>query len=122
MWLENLRAMKAASGLTTKEIAAGAQIPETTLAKLFSGATKEPKLSTITQLVHFLGHTLDELEPMQKETAAPEIGASDKMTRDELVSLLVGMGYINPGQDLSNEDLRFLLGIGEVVRVWFTKS
>lgn len=56
-----LKEMKRKSGLTTKQIADGSGIPEPTLEKLFSGATKEPKLPTMQQLVHFLGYTLNDL-------------------------------------------------------------
>lgn len=62
MWFERLKELKAKSGMTTKEIAAGSGIPEPTLVKLFAGVTKEPKLNTIQQLVHFLGYTLDDLD------------------------------------------------------------
>ncbi len=62
MWLENLRRMKSKSGLTTKEIAAKSDIPEPTLEKLFAGKTKDPKLKTMRQLVHFFGYTLDDLD------------------------------------------------------------
>lgn len=61
MWLNNLRTMKAESKLTTKEIALQSGIPEPTLEKIFAGKTKDPKLETIRQLVHFFGHTLDDL-------------------------------------------------------------
>ncbi|MGM9630034.1 helix-turn-helix domain-containing protein [Butyricicoccus sp.] len=60
-WLENLRIMKKQSGLTTAQIAEKSQIPEPTLEKLFSGATKDPKLKTMSELVHSLGFTLDDL-------------------------------------------------------------
>lgn len=61
MWLDNLKKMKANSGFTTKEIADKSGIPEPTLEKLFSGATKDPKLATMQQLVKFFGFTLDDL-------------------------------------------------------------
>lgn len=61
-WLKNLRAMKECSGMTTKEIARKSSIPEPTLEKLFSGATKEPKLTTLQPLVKCLGFSLDELD------------------------------------------------------------
>lgn len=51
MWLDKLREMKNESGLTTKEIAHLSKIPEPTLEKIFSGATKDPKLETMRQLV-----------------------------------------------------------------------
>ncbi len=62
MWLDNLRKMKESSGLTTKEISRLSGLPEPTLEKLFAGSTKDPKLGTIRQLVHFFGCTLDDLE------------------------------------------------------------
>lgn len=66
MWLDNLKVMKDESGLSTREIAARSNLPEPTLEKIFSGATKDPKLTTIQQLVHFLGHTLDDLDDKPK--------------------------------------------------------
>lgn len=62
MWLDNLKKMKEQSGMTTKEISKHSGIPEPTLEKLFSGATKDPKLSTMQKLVHFFGYTLDDLD------------------------------------------------------------
>jgi len=66
MWLDKLKAMKEESGLTTKEIALQANLPEPTLEKLFAGATKDPKLTTLQKLVHFFGHTLDDLDDTSK--------------------------------------------------------
>lgn len=62
MWLNRLREMKEESGLTTREIAGRSKLPEPTLEKLFAGATKDPKLNTIQQLVHFFGYTLNDLD------------------------------------------------------------
>ena len=74
MWLDQLRNMKANSGLTTLEIAMGSGLPEPTLEKLFAGATKDPKLSTMWQLVHFLGYTLDDLDdPTAATKNAPSV-------------------------------------------------
>ena len=62
MWLDKLREMKNESGLTTKEIAHLSKIPEPTLEKIFSGATKDPKLETMRQLVRVFDRTLDDLD------------------------------------------------------------
>lgn len=62
MWLDNLKIMKDKSGMTTKEISRESGIPEPTLEKLFAGVTKDPKLATMQQLVHFFGYTLDDLD------------------------------------------------------------
>jgi len=61
MWFDNLKAMKAMSKMTTKEISAKSGIPEPTLEKLFAGVTKDPKLDTMRSVVQVLGYTLDEL-------------------------------------------------------------
>lgn len=78
MWHDELRKMKAASGLTTKDISLKSNVPEPTLEKIFSGQTKEPKLPTIMQIVHCLGFTLDDLAPKsEKEAPASPQGLSD---------------------------------------------
>ena len=69
MWNDALKAMKKNSGLTTTQIAEQSGIPEPTLEKLFAGATKEPKLETMRQLVHFLGYSLDDLYPTNSKKA-----------------------------------------------------
>ena len=63
MWLDELKRMKKQSGLTTKEISDGSGLSEPTLEKLFSGVTKDPRLTTLQELVHFFGYTLDDLVP-----------------------------------------------------------
>ena len=68
MWLDNLKIMKDQSGMTTKEISRKSGIPEPTLEKLFAGVTKDPKLATMQQLVHFFGYTLDDLDDKPNET------------------------------------------------------
>lgn len=70
MWLDKLREMKDSSKLTTREISAQSGIPEPTLEKLFAGVTKDPKLETIRQLVHFLGYTLDDLDDTPTKNGA----------------------------------------------------
>lgn len=62
MWLDKIKEMKKESDLTTAEIAYLSKIPEPTLEKLFAGKTKDPKLETMRQLVHFFGYSLDDLE------------------------------------------------------------
>lgn len=84
MWLANLKRMKTQSGLTTKEISRQSGIPEPTLEKLFAGATKDPKLTTIQQLVHFFGYTLDDLDnsSIKKQKASSVSEEAMKLARD----------------------------------------
>lgn len=78
MWLDSLRKMKTASGLTTAEIAEQSGIPGPTLEKLFAGTTKEPKLPTMSKLVHFFGHSLDDLEDAPAEGIKNALSVSER--------------------------------------------
>lgn len=126
MWLDKLRKMKDTSKLTTKEISAQSGIPEPTLEKLFAGVTKDPKLETIRQLVHFLGYTLDDLEdkPQKSSPSMTEatLGESDHISREESNDLLVALGLIKKGQQLSDGDLAFLTHIIGLLEAWFNKA
>lgn len=67
-WFENLRALKADSNISMREIAIKSGIPEPTLEKIFSGATKNPGVNTIQSLVHALGYTLNDIDPGVKKS------------------------------------------------------
>ena len=84
MWLDRLKEMKKNSGMTTSEISQQSGIPEPTLEKLFAGATKEPKLETMKQLVHFLGYSLDDLYKENSKILRVDFGAKKAPSqRDE---------------------------------------
>lgn len=124
MWKESLKRMKAESGLTTAEIAKQADIPEPTLEKLFAGVTKDPKLPTMKKLVHFLGYTLDDLYPEEKEkekAPAPSEDSTRAISIEALEAMLIQGGFIRPDEDLSDDDLDFLLSVGRIVETWFRK-
>ena len=127
MWLENLKLMKEKSGMTTREISEKSGIPEPTLEKLFAGATKEPKLKTMQQLVHFLGYTLDDLDKKEENTekspsTAEAVPGEDHISIEESNQLLVALGLIKEGEDLSDDDLAFLEHIIGLLDAWFRKG
>ena len=118
MWQESLKRMKAASGKTTAEIASGSGIPEPTLEKLFSGATKDPKLPTMQKLVYYLGYTLEDLYKDENAPAQSE-DDTEALSAREIGKALAEVGMIPPGRDLSDDDLRFLTAIIAALRDWF---
>lgn len=61
MWLENLKELKKAKGMTTKQIADATKIPESTLKRIFSGETDNPYVDTIRRIAIALGSSLDEI-------------------------------------------------------------
>lgn len=84
MWIDNLKQMKAKSGLTTKEIAAQSTVPEPTLEKLFAGSTQDPKLMTVWNVVHSLGYTLNDLDDADndKKVTPPISGEALQLAAD----------------------------------------
>ena len=61
MWLDNLKELKKAKGMTTKQIADATRIPESTIKRIFSGDTDDPYVSTIHRIVITLGGSLDHI-------------------------------------------------------------
>ena len=54
-FLERLRVLKDKSGLTTKQIADKCDIPESTVARIFSGKTPNPTIITVLAMVKAMG-------------------------------------------------------------------
>ena len=61
MWLENLKELKKAKGMSSKQIAEAANLPERTVVRLFSGDTPNPYVDTIYRVVVVLGGSLDDV-------------------------------------------------------------
>ncbi len=62
-WLTKLREFKKETGVTYKEISNRTGIPLTTVEKIFSGRTNDPKLTMVTDISAVLGHSVNELIP-----------------------------------------------------------
>ncbi len=60
-WLDKLREFKSEANLTYKEISDRTGIALTTIEKLFSGRTNDPKLNMTSKIVSLLGHDISEL-------------------------------------------------------------
>lgn len=61
MWLDNLKELKKKSGLSTKQLAERANLPERTLNRIFSGETDHPRVDTINIIASAIGCTLNEI-------------------------------------------------------------
>lgn len=90
-WLEKLNQFKKDSGKTTEEISLLCGVPKGTLNKLFSGQTKDPQLSTLRAVVHFLGKSLDDLDDSdtQNTKIAPVIGHEGESLYERDIRILV---------------------------------
>ena len=65
-WQKNLRELKRKSGMTNEQIANASGVPASTVEKVFSGYTADPKLETVQKIVTSMGYTLDDLVPPEE--------------------------------------------------------
>ena len=61
MWLDNLKELKVKTGMSSKQIAEKTNLPERTVARIFSGDTDNPYVDTLRRIVAVLGGSLDDL-------------------------------------------------------------
>lgn len=59
MWLDNLKELKKAAGMSAAQIAKEANLPERTVSRIFSGDTDNPYADTLHRIVVILGGSLD---------------------------------------------------------------
>ncbi len=92
MGLEKIEEYKKKLGLTSAELAEQAGIPKTTLDKILSGVTKDPKLETLKAIARVLGLTLDDFDDNIKIE-------SEEPTYEDIKSLVARNGkYLTPEQ------------------------
>lgn len=72
MWLENLKELKKQTGMSSKQIAEMTNLPERTVARIFSGDTDSPYVDTLHRIVSVLGGSLDSILADTKTVVATE--------------------------------------------------
>ena len=78
MWLENLKDLKKAKGMTAKQIADATKIPESTIKRIFAGDTDNPYVDTVRRIAIALDSSLDEIFAESKVVVATETLAEVK--------------------------------------------
>lgn len=84
MWLENIKELKKAKGMSTKQIAAATNLPERTVSRIFSGDTDSPYVDTLHRIVTVLGGSLDDILSDTKVV----VGDTNLLTLQEQVNTL----------------------------------
>lgn len=122
------------AGMTIDELVAKSGVPKGTLNKIISGDTKAPALDKMKAIAKALGKTLndfvkdeDGVTPDELKTppspAEPDQEESGRgMSEEAVEEILLKLGYIKPGQDLTDADLQFLLGVGQILDAWFCEG
>ena len=125
MLVDALDIMKQKSGKTLQQISDECGIPKGTLNKIFAGQTKDPQYGTLKNIVHALGFTVDDLEkfenPETKKSPAPAEAETEEVSLEETDRLLVALGLIKEGEQISDDDLAFVGHIVGLLDTWFRK-
>lgn len=108
------------AGISQKDLAAKMGISPGTLSGYESGL-HDPKSDSLSKIADICGVSVDFLlGRTPKEILVPPKGDTRReVSVDEVEQALVASGFIKPGQDLSDDDLRFLISVGEMLRSWF---
>lgn len=82
MWLDNLKELKKAKGMSLKQIADATKIPESTIKRIFGGDTDNPYVDTVRRIAIALDSSLDEIFAETKVVVATETLAELKENVD----------------------------------------
>ena len=132
---ENLKALRESLNMTQKDFAASVGVKLTTYSGYETGV-REPKSDFWIAVAQKYGVTIDYLmgysdnphktgdikTPPSPDKPDQEGPGRSLLSEDAVEEILVKMGYIKPGQDLSDADLQFLLGVGQILDAWFCKG
>ncbi len=61
MWLDNLKELRITKGISVKQVAVKANLPERTVVRIFSGDTPNPYVDTLYRIVAVLDGSLDDV-------------------------------------------------------------
>ncbi|MGN0163115.1 MAG: helix-turn-helix transcriptional regulator [Candidatus Ornithomonoglobus sp.] len=116
-WLDRLKELKSASRETYKSIAEKTGIPQTTIEKLFSGRTKDPKMNMINDIVRCLGFSLDEL--IENKEPGKNLTEAEREIIDEYRELDTG-GREHVRRTLLHEFNRVKIAKQNASRRWYS--
>lgn len=88
MWLDNLKELKKAKGMTSKCIAEKTNLPERTVVRIFSGDTPNPYVDTLYRIVAVLDGSLDDVLADSKTVVGSTNLATLQAENDRLSSEL----------------------------------
>lgn len=131
-----LRQAREYAGMTQQQVADALEIDKTTYSGYETGK-RSPDVERIKNIARVLNTTGDwlletGLESQERQTLAPEFVAkkspapaeasTEEISLEESNNLLVALGYIKPGEQISDEDLAFLGHVIGLLDTWFDKG
>ncbi len=117
---DNLIKYSKIKGISQKDLSIALGVSQAAVSHWFKG-DNSPNIEIVAKIAAILGVAVSELLEETKTPTSEEPEAGDKVSIEETNALLVSLGYIKPGEDLSDRDLKFLSGIIELLDAWFTE-
>lgn len=117
-------------GLSVADVARICNLPDSTVRGIIRRKQETIALEVAFKLSDGLGVSLEKLNGMpekesssgaQKSPSAAEAALGDHMSMEDSNRFLVSRGFIQEGQDLSDDDLAFLSHIIGLLDAWFEK-
>lgn len=106
MWLDNLKELKKAKGMSAKQIAEQTNLPERTVSRIFSGDTPNPYVDTLYRIVVVLDGSLDDVLADSKTV----VGSKNLATLQEEVDRL------NQEVDKLNSEMSFVTAENAILK------
>ena len=117
---DRIREARKKAKLTQEQAAARIGIAKSTWAGYESG-NSQPDISKLVKIMDLLSVDANYLWQdyfNEKNSPAPE-GAEERIPFEESTAFLVELGYIRPGEQLTDADLDFLTHIFGLMDAWF---
>lgn len=118
---EILQSIMDERGLTIAETARLCNLPDSTVRGIITRKQKSIALEVAFKLSKGLGISLEYLNGDNKKSPVREHEA-EPVTEQQVEKMLIQLGFIKPGEDLTDADFHFLLSVGEIIRAWFAKE
>ncbi len=118
MICDRIRALREGTGKSARKFAEEIGIKYTTYYGYETGS-REPGSDTLVALAKYYNVTTDYILGIEKTPVPAEADTGEKVDAMEVYRALIAMGYVKEGEDLTDSDLAFLIGVGEIIRAWF---
>ena len=79
-------------------------------------------LCDIYGITDIMGEFRDEQKTSSNASEPTQEDAARKLDVNEVINAFASSGLISPGEDLTDEDLRFLISIIDAIRSWFAQK
>lgn len=123
LWAWRLSISGKEKKLTNEELSVLSGVPKGTIDKITSGATKDPKLETLKALARVLDCSLSDFDDPKERHFAERTDQEVLQNRIHILTeYFQRMGILQPGGDISGQDLEFFKGLLSLIDAYFGKK